>query len=113
LKAAAILLAACMAAPTVANAEADGPDRWSVTGVTRNDVLNVRAEPNASSRIVGVVPPDGRGLANLGCTGVPDFARWQKMSKEEQRRAAAKRWCRIRYRDTVGWVRGKFLAEGS
>ncbi len=111
-KAAAVLLLACMIAPARTNAEADGPDQWVVTGVASNDVLNIRAEPNASSRILGTVPPNGRGLVNLGCTGIPDFALWQSMSEAERHRAAANRWCRIRYQNVVGWVRGKFLAEG-
>lgn len=106
-------LAICIAAASQANADAGGPDSWAVTGVAADDVLNIRAEPNASSRIVGTVPPDGRGLANLGCTGVPSFAQWEQMSEHARQTAGANRWCRIRYRDTEGWVRGKFLAEGS
>lgn len=109
---AAGVLAICLAVPSLVNAEAGGPDSWKVTGVAANDVLNVRAQPNASSPIVGTVPPDGRGLANLGCTGIPDFAQWQRLSERAKRNAGAQRWCRVRYRDTEGWVRGKFLAEG-
>ena len=110
---AAGMLAICLAVPSLAKAEADGPDSWAVTGVASNDVLNIRAQPRASARIVGVIPPEGRGLANLGCTGIPDFARWEKMSERARRAAGANRWCRIRYQNTEGWVRGKFLAEGS
>jgi uncharacterized protein YgiM (DUF1202 family) len=106
------ILATCLAVPTLARAEADGPDTWAVTGVAAKDVLNIRAEPNASSRIVGTIPPNGRSLANLGCTGIPDFAQWEKMSERARQAASANRWCRVRYRGTVGWVRGKFLAEG-
>lgn len=109
---AAGMLAICLAVPSLARAVADGPDSWAVTGVAGNDVLNIRAQPNATARIVGVIPPDGRDLANLGCKGIPDFAQWEKMSERARRAAGANRWCRIRYRDTEGWVRGKFLAEG-
>lgn len=110
---AASVLAICLVVPSLTNAEAGGPDSWAVTGVAANDVLNIRAQPNPSARIVGAVPPDGRGLANLGCTGIPSFAQWERMSERARRTAGANRWCRIRYRDTEGWVRGKFLAEGS
>lgn len=67
LTAAAFALAVAIAAP--AHAEADGPDYYRVTGVAANDTLNIRAEPSASARKIGEIPPDGNGVKNLGCQG--------------------------------------------
>lgn len=49
-----------------------------------NDVLNVREYPTAGARIVGVIPPDGRGL-------VPSGERTGN-------------WVFVRYRKVEGWV---------
>ena len=103
-----VLLAIC--AP--AHAEADGPDYWAVVGVAPGDVLNMRADPTASSRIVGRIPAAATGLRNLGCRGVPTFEEWQRMSEAEKRRAARLRWCRVEFRGNTGWVAGRFLREG-
>lgn len=94
-----------------AHATADGPDSWSVTGVASDDVLNIRFAPMATAPIIGTIPPDGRRLANLGCS-TPTFAQWSAMSSKEQERSAKKRWCRIRYEGIEGWVRGRYLREG-
>lgn len=94
-------------------AEADGPDFYAVTGVSANDVLNIRAEPNARARKIGSIPHDGNGLRNLGCEGGPSFAEWEQMDKAEREAAKRKRWCRIEYQGTEGWVAGWYLAEDS
>lgn len=94
-----------------ARSEAAGPDFWAVTGVAGNDVLNLRAAPKPSAARTGVIPPDGRQLQNLGCTGVPSFAEWQRMSPKQRRAAQAGRWCKVRYNGRTGWARGKFLRE--
>lgn len=100
-------------APSAAHAEADGPDWWVVSGVGPDDVLNIRAEPSASSEKVGQIPPDGQGLRNLGCTGQMSFAEWKKATEAERERAKYNRWCKIEYRGTAGWVAGWYLVEGS
>jgi len=96
----------------VAYAEADGPDWWAVTGVSADDVLNMRAEASVSSRKIGAIPPDGQGLRNLGCTGVMSYAEWEKATEAERERAKHDKWCKIEYRGTAGWVAGRFLTEG-
>lgn len=37
-----------------------------VVGVAPNDVLNVREYPSPGAKIVGIIPPDGRGVAPNG-----------------------------------------------
>lgn len=92
-------------------ATADGPDHWAVQGVAADDVLNIRSEPTAASDKIGEIPHDGRALDNLGCVGQPSLEEWTAMSADERRKAALRRWCKIRYGDTVGWVAGRYLME--
>ncbi len=100
-------------APGSGHATASGPDFFAVTGVAADDVLNIRAEPRASSARIGEIPHDGRGVQNLGCQGGPTFAEWQQMTPAERERAGRLRWCRIRYGGVEGWVAGRFLTEDS
>jgi hypothetical protein len=94
-------------------AEADGPDYWRVTEVKANDILWMHAESVYSSKKIGKIPYDSACLKNLGCTGVISFAEFQKLSPAEQKKSAhASRWCKVEYKGIVGWVNGKFLAEG-
>lgn len=109
--AACLLLAA--AAPMPASAQASGPDRWDVTGVAATDVLNLRREANGDSPIVARIPPDAKGLQNLGCTGMATFQQWLRMSAEQRDRMARARWCRVDFKGKKGWVAGRFLAEAS
>lgn len=94
-------------------AEADGPDYYAVRGVAADDVLNMRAEPAASSAKIGDIPHDGRGLQNLGCQGGPSFAQWQAMSEAKRGKAGKERWCKVRYKGLEGWVASRFLSEDS
>ncbi len=94
------------------HAEADGPDFWDVTGVGSGDVLNIRMEASASSEKVGSIPADGRGLQNLGCTGVMSYSEWEAATPAERERAKSNRWCKISYQGVTGWVAGRFLSEG-
>ncbi len=95
-------------------AEASGPDHWRVAGVKSNDVLWMHAESVYSSKKIGQIPYDGVCLKNLGCTGVISFAEFEKLSPVEQKKSAhASRWCKVEYNNIVGWVNGKFLAEGA
>ncbi|MCV6823890.1 MULTISPECIES: MliC family protein [Halocynthiibacter] len=100
-------------APVSVSAEASGPDYYRVTGVSADDVLNIRAQPKASATKVGQIPANGDGLQNLGCVGEMSFAEWEKASEAERAAAAKKRWCEIEYAGTRGWVAGWFLAEGN
>lgn len=99
-------------APSAALAGADGPDFWNVTGVAANDVLNMHSESGVHSPVIARVPHDARGLRNLGCSGVPSFEQWQKMSEAQRAQSAHARWCKVEYKGHTGWVAGRFLAEG-
>lgn len=105
------LLVALMVQP--AAAEADGPDAFRVVGVATNDALNLRASASAQSRIIARIPPDARGLRNLGCSGIPTFAQWQRLSPAERAAAGQARWCKVEYGGRTGWVAGRFLREDS
>ena len=109
------LAAALLAlAPSLALAEADGPDFYRVQGVAPDDVLNIRAEPSPRADKVGEIPPNGNCIRNLGCQGGLTFEEYSTLSPEQQeaRIRANPRWCRIEYQATTGWVAGPYLAEG-
>ena len=100
--------------PTVATAEADGPDWWTVHGVAADDVLNLRASGSSQAEKLGEIPPGERCIRNLGCEGGLTLQEYTELS-EHQRKALAKkrpRWCKVEYRGTIGWVSGHFLREG-
>ena len=46
------------------------PAAYAVTGVASNDVLNIRARPDAGSAIIGSLAPDATGVEvnQLMCT---------------------------------------------
>lgn len=72
-----------------------GPDYWQVTGVDRNDHLNIRSGPSTSNRVVAIAP-NGAIFRNLGCRGEGNA-----------------RWCHLETPDgsTSGWASGRFLQE--
>jgi len=110
------LVAGTLLAFTLAGAglaDADGPDFYRVTGVSADDVLNIRAKPTASGDKVGSIPHDGNGIRNLGCEGGLSYAEWAEASEEERAASVRRRWCWISYDGVEGWVAGRFLAEGS
>jgi len=108
----AILPVALLGAVTPAAAEADGPDFFRVTGVAAEDVLNIRAEPSASARKIGEIPPNADGIRNLGCQGGLSFTEWEAANRQEREASQRNRWCRIAFCGVQGWVAGRFLAEG-
>lgn len=109
----ALGLATSLAAGAL-RAEADGPDFYAVRDVARNDVLNIRAEPSASARKIGEIPPDGSCIRNLGCRGGLTFEEFTNLSPEEKALRAREnpRWCKVEYRGVTGWVAGRYLTEG-
>jgi hypothetical protein len=60
------LLAALLLLATPAAAQDALPILADVTGVAADDVLNVRAAPNAGAEIVGTLAPDMRGVEVAG-----------------------------------------------
>lgn len=45
------------------------PATYAVTGVASDDVLNIRARPDAGSAIIGALDPDATGVEVLGTAG--------------------------------------------
>ncbi len=76
---------------STANATADGPDFYRVQNVEYWDVLNIRRWPSHKSKIIGIIPPEGRGIENL--------VRY------------VRGWCLISYSGTDGWVNCRYLRE--
>lgn len=96
-------------------ATADGPDYWRVYGITNNDVLNIRLEPDWRSRKIGEIPPDGHCIQNLRCVGGLTLHEFTTLSEAEKQRITKERprWCYIEYQGVKGWVAGRYLREGS
>lgn len=65
--------------------------KYAVVFVASDDVLNVRAEPNASAAIVTTITHDGKGVVATG-----------KRSDD---------WMEVSSGDKQGWVNSRFLAE--
>lgn len=97
---------------SMAVAEADGPDYWAVRGVSLNDHLNLRKGPSVKFSVVAQIPSGFAPLENLGCS--PDFqiTDWERFSEYEREVAATLRWCRVRFHQHMGWVKGSYLQEG-
>lgn len=68
---------------------AEAQSTLRVVDTAPNDVLNVREFPTSNARIVGVIPPDGRGLVPSG-----------------ERNG---NWVFVRYRKVEGWVSSRFV----
>lgn len=109
----ALLICAGLGSAGPAAATADGPDRYAVTGVSAGSVLNLRAAPGPDSTIIGTIPHDATGLANLGCVGGLTYAEWAEATEAERAAATRTRWCRVGYDRKIGWSAGWFLTEGA
>lgn len=82
------LMLSLTATPVLATPEYILPTLFDVTGVSADDVLNVRAEPSASAGILSTLPPDARGIEVV-----------------EERRG----WGRINTAEASGWVSMRYL----
>ncbi len=80
------------------HATADGPDFYQLRDGSVNKPVPLRAKPG-SAQSVGSLPADATCIRNLGCQG-------SDLSAEP-------RWCKVEHQGKVGWVEGKFLAEGA
>jgi len=108
-----IILSLFLLSPDV-RATADGPDYWQVHGVTSDDVLNIRLEPDWQSRKIGKIPSDGQCIKNLRCVGGLTLQEFTTLSEAEKQRITKERprWCYIEYNGVKGWVAGRYLKEG-
>lgn len=110
----ALVAAATLAGLTaLAFAQADGPDYFRITGLKKEDRVNIRRAPELDARIVGKIPKDADGIRNLGCKGGLTLKQWEKASEARKKSAARERWCQIEHDGVKGWVLGRFLAEGA
>ena len=70
------------------------PETYRVVGVNRGDFLKMRERPDADAPSIGQIPPNARKLRGFGCTDDTP---------------SGQAWCRVKYGNTVGWVRHTFL----
>lgn len=86
-----LILAACLAG---AAGSVAAQDQLMVTGVSADDVLNIRSSPSGSAAIVGWIPPGGFGVVATGA----------------ERTTGSTRWTEIVHLDTQGWVASRYVA---
>jgi hypothetical protein len=96
------------------NAVADGPDYWQVRDVEKNDVLNMRSNPDFKAPKTGEIPHYARCIKNMGCKGGLTYDEFTTLSATEKQQILKQRprWCRVRYKGMTGWVAGRYLQEG-
>jgi uncharacterized membrane protein len=80
-----LVLAAALLSTSMA---VEAADLFEVSGVAVDDVLNLRAGPNAGAPLVGALPPTASGI-----------------TAERQNGA----WWYVRFGDKEGWVASRFL----
>jgi len=106
-----LIMGSCLASQV--RGEADGPDYYRVVDVAAGDVLTIRTEPNTEAGKIGEIPPDTDGVRNLGCQGGLSLIEWEEATPAEREAARMRRWCRVEFAGTTGWVAARFLAEGA
>ncbi|HYD14770.1 MAG TPA: hypothetical protein VEA77_00075 [Hyphomicrobium sp.] len=108
-RAAGLALALSLSLPGAAFAADDPPKFFAVTGVASDDTLNMRDVPHGDSKKLATIPPNERGLKNLGCLRPePSLDRWMTMTEDEKKNAKLE-WCRVDYHGKQGWVAARFL----
>ena len=89
-----------MAAPAGATS---GPGCLVVVNVAKNDALNMRARPSASSRIVDILVPGNHGIIHLDAACKPLSVSW------------GNRWCLVSHyngdRVTKGYVKARYVRD--
>jgi len=109
------LIALAASAAFACSANASAFFGWEVSGVSRDDVLMVRAFPDESSRIL-VGYPSGTPLSLTGrCSGGLDLNTINGLPAAAQAAAVRDHWCEV-WVDPVasgswqsGWVFGRFI----
>jgi hypothetical protein len=80
-----------------------GPGCLVVVNVAWNDVLNMRARPSSSARIVDVLIPGRHGIIHLDRPCGPKSRPW------------GSRWCKVSHYDgdgvTRGYVKARFVRD--
>ena len=104
------------AIPSLAMAEADGPDHYKVDGLKPGAALVLHRDKGPNSDILGYMPHDARKLKSLGCKGGLTLQQWSNTSPEEREKSKDLRWCKITYkafdgRSITGWVNSRYLRE--
>lgn len=107
----AALSALALSGPALATA--DGPDAWRVTGVSANDVLNVRVGPGTEYFAITALPHNARGLQVGTCTPTVTQAQYFSLSPAAQQQLGRyDRWCVVSFAgEQLGWVNARFLME--
>ena len=97
-----LLAMALFAIPFPADATS-GPGCLYVVNVASWDVLNMRARPSASARIVDRLSPRAHGILHLDGGCVPLSRPW------------GSRWCPVTHYDadrvTKGWVKARYVRD--
>ena len=106
-----IACAALIALPSLAAADADGPDFYRVRDLHPGTILTIHAGPGASHKVLGWVPHNGVRLKNHGCRGGLNIVEWEKATPAQRKAARYRRWCKISYKGKSGWVNGGYLRE--
>lgn len=106
-----LLAGSLLGVPGAAVADADGPDFYRVTGLYPGAALTIHGGPGVTHRVLGWVPYNGVKLANMGCRGGMNIVEWEKATPAQRLAAHYRRWCKIKYKGTTGWVNGGYLRE--
>ena len=77
------------ASPAAATQEYILPTLFDVTGVAANDVLNIRAAPDASAEVIGTLSPNAR---DIEVVGYDETGRWARINTDER-----SGWAALRY----------------
>ncbi len=88
-------------------------DYVKVIHVSSNDVLNVRYKPDWKSIKVTELAYDKTCLINIACNDGFKFSdiRFESNTDEDKNRSKLKRWCKVDYGKSSGWVLAQYLSS--
>ncbi len=94
----------------IALATADGPDRYCVKGVAKDDSLNIREKPKAKAKIIAKVSNGTCGIQNVGmCVGKNGEAISDSDAPTHNKTLPF--WCKVKFKGITGWTALRFLTE--